>query len=314
MTRFILRRLGFVLLSMLMASAIIFLSTQVIPGDIAAVILGQFATPEAKANLRIELGLDRPLIVQYGDWLSGFVVGDWGESTSMHTPVRELVMTRLYNSAILATVGFAMFVPLGIVLGLIAAIRRNSWVDHTISIGSLMFVGLPEFVTGIILIFVFALTLGWLPAQSPVDFSEGFLANLSMLILPGITVASVSLAYIARMQRSSTVEVLQSDYVRTAFLKGLSFVRVIRKHVLRNSFLPTVTAIALCIGWLVSGLIVTESVFSYPGLGRLLLFGASHRDIPLLQAVSMLVVVLVGLLNLAADLVFAWLNPRITFK
>jgi peptide/nickel transport system permease protein len=177
-----------------------------------------------------------------------------------------------------------------------------------------MFVGLPEFVTGIILIFVFALTLGWLPAQSPVDFSEGFWANVPMLILPGITVSSVSLAYITRMQRSSTVEVLQSDYVRTAFLKGLSFVRVIRKHVLRNSFLPTVTAIALCIGWLVSGLIVTESVFSYPGVGRLLLFGASHRDIPLLQAVSMLVVVLVGLLNLAADLVFAWLNPRITFK
>jgi len=314
LTRFILRRLGFVLLSMLMASAIIFLATQVIPGDIAAVILGQFATPEAKANLRIELGLDRPLIVQYVDWLSGFVVGDWGESTSMHTPVRPLVISRLYNSAILAAVGFVMFVPLGIVLGLIAAIRRNSWVDHTISIGSLMFVGLPEFVTGIILIFVFALTLGWLPAQSPVDFSEGFWANVPMLILPGITVSSVSLAYIARMQRSSTVEVLQSDYVRTAFLKGLSFVRVIRKHVLRNSFLPTVTAIALCVGWLVSGLIVTESVFSYPGLGRLLLFGASHRDIPLLQAVSMLVVVLVGLLNLAADLVFAWLNPRITFK
>lgn len=314
MSRFIVRRLGFVLLSMLMASVIIFAATQVIPGDIASVILGQFATPEAKANLRVELGLNRPLIVQYLDWLWAFVRGDWGMSTSMFAPVREVVLSRLYNSAILAAVGFVMFVPLGIFLGLVAAIRRNSWADHTISIGSLVFVGLPEFVTGIILIYVFSLQLGWLPAQSAVDFSLGFLQEFPMLILPGITISLASLAYVARMTRSSTVAVLEADYVRTAYLKGLSPVRVIAVHVLRNSVLPTVAVIALCIGWLVSGLIVTESVFSYPGLGRLLLFGASHRDLPLLQAVSMLVVVVVGLVNLMADIIYAWLNPRITYR
>jgi len=298
----------------LMASVLIFAATQVMPGDITSVILGQFATPQAMANLRVELGLDRPLVVQYLDWLWGFIRGDWGMSISLYAPVRGIVLGRLYNSAILAAVGFAMFVPLGILLGVVAAIRRNSWVDHSISIGSLMFVGLPEFVTGIVLIYVFALQLGWLPAQSSVDFSKGFLQAFPMLVLPGITISLASLAYVARMTRSSTVTVLEADYVRTAYLKGLSPARVIGVHVLRNSVMPTVAVIALCIGWLVSGLIVTESVFGYPGLGRLLLFGASHRDIPLLQAVSMLVVVVVGIANLMADIIYAWLNPRITYS
>lgn len=314
MIRFIIRRLGFVALSMLMASVIIFAATQVIPGDITAVILGQFATAEAKANLRVELGLNHPLVVQYLDWLWGFIRGDWGRSISLYAPVREVVFTRLYNSAILAAVGFAMFVPLGLLLGVVSAIRRNSWVDHTISIGSLVFVGLPEFVTGIILIYVFALQLGWLPAQSAVDFSHGFWQEFPRLVLPGITVSLASLAYVARMTRSSTVAVLEADYVRTAYLKGLSPARVIGVHVLRNSVMPTVAVIALCIGWLVSGLIVTESVFGYPGLGRVLLFAASHRDIPLLQAVCMLVVVVVGIANLMADIIYAWLNPRITYR
>jgi len=311
---FIVRRLGFVLLSMLMASIIIFAATQVIPGDIASVILGQFATPEAKANLRAELGLNRPLIVQYLDWLWNFIQGDWGVSTGMHVPVRPLVMARLNNTLVLAAVGFAMFVPLGILLGVISAIRRNSWIDHSISISALVFVGLPEFVTGIILIYIFALQLGWLPAQSSVDYSGGILPMVPMLVLPGITVSLLSLAYIARMTRSSTVDVLQSDYVRTAYLKGLSPSRVIRVHVLRNSLMPTVAAIALCVGWLVSGLIVTESVFGYPGLGRLLLFAAQYRDIPVLQAVSMIVVVVVGVVNLLADITYAWLNPRIAYR
>jgi len=209
--RFIIRRLGFVALSMLMASVIIFAATQVIPGDITAVILGQFATAEAKANLRVELGLNHPLVVQYLDWLWGFIRGDWGRSISLYAPVREVVFTRLYNSAILAAVGFAMFVPLGLLLGVVSAIRRNSWVDHTISIGSLVFVGLPEFVTGIILIYVFALQLGWLPAQSAVDFSHGFWQEFPRLVLPGITVSLASLAYVARMTRSSTVAVLEAD-------------------------------------------------------------------------------------------------------
>lgn len=314
MGRFILRRLGFVALTMVVASAIIFAATQVIPGDITSVILGQFATPEAKQNLRVELGLDRPLVVQYLDWLVGFVKGDWGESINSHVPIREIVFQRLGNSLTLAVAGFAMFVPLGILAGIAAALKKNSWVDNTISIGALVFIGLPEFVSGIVLIYVFSFKLGLLPAQSPIDLSLGFWSQWQMLVLPAVTISLTNLAYVTRMTRSSTVQVLETDYVRTAYLKGLSRRTVIGRHVLRNSLLPTVTIIALCIGWLVGGLIVTESVFSYPGIGRLLLFGIERRDIPLIQAVSMLIVVVVGIANLVADVLYAWLNPRISYK
>ena len=314
MGRFILRRLGFVALTMVVASAIIFAATQVIPGDITSVILGQFATPEAKQNLRVELGLNRPLIVQYLDWLFGFVRGDWGESISSHIPIREIIFQRLGNSLTLAAVGFAMFVPLGILSGVVAALKKNSWADNTISIGALVFIGLPEFVSGIVLIYIFSFRLGVLPAQSPIDFSLGFWSQWQMLILPAVTISLTNLAYVTRMTRSSTVQVLEADYVRTAYLKGLPRRTVIGRHVLRNSLLPTVTIIALCIGWLVGGLIVTETVFSYPGIGRLLLFGIEHRDIPLVQAVSMLIVVVVGIANLTADVLYAWLNPRISYS
>ena len=314
MGRFVLRRLGFVALTMLVASAIIFAATQVIPGDITSVILGQFATPEAKQNLRVELGLNRPLVVQYLDWLFGFIRGDWGESISSHVAIRELVFQRLGNSITLAAIGFAMFVPLGILSGVVAALKKNSWGDHTISIGALVFIGLPEFVSGIVLIYIFSFKLGVLPAQSPIDLSLGFWTQWQMLILPAVTISLTNLAYVTRMTRSSTVQVLETDYVRTAYLKGLPRHTVIGRHVLRNSLLPTVTIIALCMGWLVGGLIVTETVFSYPGIGRLLLFGIERRDIPLVQAVSMLIVVVVGIANLVADVLYAWLNPRISYS
>ena len=204
--------------------------------------------------------------------------------------------------------------PLGIVFGLMAGLRRNSWVDNTLSVGSLAFIGLPEFVSGVILIYVFALQLGWLPAQSMVDYSLGFIPNIPMLVLPAITISLTSLAYILRMQRSSTVEVLEMDYVRTANLKGLSARQVLFGHVLRNALLPTVTVVAIGIGWLVGGLIVTETVFSYPGLGRMLLFAIQRRDLPLIQAVAMIIVIIVGLANLAADIIYAYLNPRIAYR
>lgn len=314
MSRFIVRRLGFVLLTMVLASMLIFAATQIIPGDVATMILGRFATEEAKHNLRAELGLNRPLIVQYLSWAWDFIHGDWGRSIATDTAVREVVLERLRNSAILAFCAFIIYVPLGIVLGLIAGLRRNSWVDNTLSIGSLAFIGLPEFVSGVILIYIFSLKLHWLPSQSSVDYSLGFLPNVPMLVLPAITISLTSLAYIIRMQRSSTVEVLEMDYVRTANLKGLSARQVLFGHVLRNALLPTVTVVALGVGWLVGGLIVTETVFSYPGLGRLLLFSIQRRDLPLIQSVAMIIVIIVGLANLCADILYAYLNPRIAYK
>jgi len=313
MVRFILRRSGFVLVSLFVSSLLIFAATQIVPGDVATVILGRYATPEALKNLRTELGLDRPPTAQYLSWLGNYMRGDWGISLSTGSPVMELVLQRLRNSSMLAAVGFLLYVPLGIFLGLIAALRRNRITDQIISVVSLAFVGIPEFVTGVILIAVFALKLGLLPASSAIPPDAGFFEALPHLILPGITVSLASLAYVTRMTRSSTIEVLDTDYVRTAFLKGLSPARVLFVHVLRNALLPTVTVVAIGVGWLIGGLIVTESLFSYPGLGRLLLFAIQRRDLPLIQATTMLIVFIFSFFNLLADVIYAVLNPRIRY-
>jgi peptide/nickel transport system permease protein len=235
-------------------------------------------------------------------------------SLSTGEPVLRLVAARLRNSAMLALVAFIMYVPLGILLGVLSALRRNRLADQLISITSLAFIGLPEFVTGVLLIALFALKLAWLPASSAIVPDSSFLQALPRLILPGITVSLVSLAYITRMTRSGTAEVLSTDYVRSAYLKGLHPARVLLTHVLRNALLPTVTVIAVGIGWLIGGLIVTESLFSYPGLGRLLLFAIQRRDLPLLQAITLLLVVIFSLSNLVADIIYALLNPRIRYN
>jgi peptide/nickel transport system permease protein len=313
MGQFIVRRLGFVVLMVLLSSMIIFAATEVLPGDVASMMLGRFATPQAKEALRQELGLNEPLVVQYTTWLGDFVRGDWGVSVSTRTEIRPLVFERLRASIMLAAVAFAFFVPVGILLGLLAALRRNSWVDQTISVGSLAFIGLPEFVSAVILISIFSIKLGWLPAQSTIDPKSSFVDAFPYLILPAITVALTSLAYVVRMTRSSTVDVLQTDYVRTANLKGLPPRRVLFTHVLRNSLLPTITVVAISVGWLIGGLIITESVFGYPGIGRLLLYAVQRRDIPLIQATVLLVVVIYGISNLLADILYAVLNPRIRY-
>ncbi len=314
MGRFIVRRLGFMVMTVVLASIIIFFATTILPGDVASQILGRFATEEAKSQLRTELGLDKPVVVQYGTWLGNFVRGDWGESPSMNTLVRPIVFERLANSLMLAVVAFVMYVPLGILLGLIAALKKNTWVDQTISVGSLAFIGLPEFVSGLILIAIFAIQLKWFPSQSAIPPGTTFIEALPYLILPAITVALTSLAYVVRMTRSSTVDVLQMDYVRTANLKGIPPRKVLITHVLRNSLLPTVTVVAIGIGWLIGGLIVTESVYGYPGLGRLLLFAITRRDLVLIQSTALLIVLIYVVANLIADILYAVLNPRIRYS
>jgi peptide/nickel transport system permease protein len=277
-------------------------------------VLGREATQQAKDQLRKELGLNRPLVVQYGSWLGNMARGNWGRSISLEQEVRPVALERLRNSAMLALVAFLLYVPLGIFLGVIAAWRRNSPLDQVISAGSLAFVGLPEFVTGVLLIALFSRALGWFPSSSAIAPNTSFGAALPSLILPGLTVSLTSLAYVVRMTRASTIEVLQTDYVRAARLKGLSTANVIFGHVLRNSLLPTVTVVAAGVGWLMGGLIVTESVFGYPGLGRLVLFAIQRRDLPLIQATTLIIVVIFALANLAADIIYALLNPRIRYR
>lgn len=314
MLKFISRRLGFVLATLVLSSLVIFGITQVLPGDVATMIAGRFAAPEQLARLRAELGLDRPLYVQYLDWLWRFATGDWGESLASGQQIQPVVMERLRNSAMLAVVGLLMSVPLAVLLGVAAALKRNTWLDHLISVSSLALVGLPEFVTGLVFIGVFAIGLNLLPASSSIDPGSSFFEALPRLILPGMTVTLVMLAYVVRMTRSSTIEVLRTDYTRTAYLKGLPRHEVLFKHVLRNALLPTVTIVAISIGWLMGGLIVTESVFSYPGLGRLLLYSIERRDLPMIQAITMLVVAIYSLANLLADILYAYLNPRIRLQ
>jgi peptide/nickel transport system permease protein len=311
MTVYLIRRVGFILLTMLLASIVIFAATQLLPGDPASVMLGQFATPEAVANLREELGLNRPVYVQYLDWLTSFVQGDWGESMVSKQPVQPMIMSRLRNSAMLGAVALLFYVPLGILLGVIAALKREKAVDQAISAITMAFVGLPEFVTGLILIAVFALSLKWLPANSSIQPGSTFVEALPYLILPAIAVSLTSLGYVARMTRASTIDVLKADYVRAAELKGLPQGQVLTKHVLRNSLLPTITVVAMGIGFLIGGLIVTEQLFGYPGLGRLLVYGIQRRDLILIQACSMVVVAIFSFANLGADLLYGVLNPRI---
>ncbi len=311
MTQFILRRIGFLALTILVTSLIIFVVTQLLPGDVARAVLGREAGEAALEAFREEQGLNDPLPVQYGRWLVDFVTGDWGESLSTRSSIFPIVMERLRNSLYLTFMTMGIAVPLAILLGVTAGLNEGKFIDDAISTGSLAVVGLPEFVTGLVLIQLFARWLGWLPANSSIEPSASFIESLPMLILPALTATLVLLAYIIRLTRAGVAEELKRPYVRTAALKGLPRRVVIFKHVLRNALLPTITIIAISFGWLISGLIVIENVFNYPGLGRMLVFAIDHHDLPLIQAITMVTVVGFALANLAADIIYAWLNPRI---
>ncbi len=308
------RRLGFMVLTLLLTSMIIFAVTQLLPGDVARVILGREAGEAALQQLRLELGLDQPLVIQYFRWLGNFLSGDWGQSYSTDQPIRALVMERLGNSLMLGGVTLVIALPLAIFLGVVAGFNEDRPIDHIISVGSLSVVGLPEFVTGLLLIQVFAFRFRLLPANSSIQTGAGFFEALPMLILPALTATFVLLAYIVRLTRAGIIEERHKPYVRTAVLKGIPQRDVIVRHVLRNALMPTITVIAISFGWLISGLIVIENVFNYPGLGRLLTFAIDRRDLPLLQAITFATVLGYSVANVIADLLYAYLNPRIRYS
>lgn len=314
MARYIVRRLGFLLLTLLLTSLIIFVITQLLPGDVARAVLGREAGEEALQAFREQYGLNDPLIVQYFRWLGNFVRGDWGISLSTRQEVYPLVMGRVRNSLMLAAVTMAIGVPLSILLGVLAGLNENKTADNVISLASLSVVGLPEFVTGILLIEIFARRLGWFPPNSSIPPEATFREALPMLILPALTATLVLLAYIARLTRAGVIEELKRPYVRTAVLKGLPARTVTVRHVLRNALMPTVTVIAISFGWLIGGLIVIENVFNYPGLGRMLVFAIDRRDLPLMQAVALVTVLGFALANLLADLIYAYLDPRVRLE
>jgi peptide/nickel transport system permease protein len=293
---------------------IVFTITYYLPGDIARVILGREAGAEEVAALRDELGLNDPPAMQYFRWLLHFISGNWGQSFSTQSDVFPLVINRLWNSAMLAGTTLLIALPLSLILGIFAGLNEHKLSDNIISIASLSVVGLPEFVTGLLLIQIFAFKLDWLPANSSIPPGTGYLEALPMLILPALTATLVLIAYIARMTRAGVLKELKKEYVRTANLKGIPHRQVISRHVLRNALLPTITVIAISIGWLIGGLIVIENVFNYPGIGRLLVFAIDRRDYPLIQAIAMITVLFYALANLGADLLYAYLDPRIQLE
>ncbi len=324
MTRYILRRLVFFGITLIFTSVLIFVLTRILPGDVCSIKLGGAEkTPETVAACEEELGLNEPLITQYVEWATNFVQQDWGNSfVGEEDPIFPVIKQRLLNSGRLAILTLAISVPISILLGVIAGLNENKPLDALISIITLSFVSLPEFVTSIFLINFVALkwapTWEWLPDDftiraSATDFdpSMSFSDSLPFLILPAIAATLVLLGYITRLTRAGVIEELKRDYVRTAELKGLPYWKVIFKHVLRNALLPTVTVIAISIGWLMSGLVVVEWIFNYDGVGSYLIFGVEKRDLPRIQAIVMVTVMIFLTVNFIADLLYAYLNPRI---
>jgi peptide/nickel transport system permease protein len=311
MARFIARRVGLALITLVVISILIFVGTQLLPGDVARRVLGPFATQAAVDALNARLGTDRPLLVQYWSWISNAVRGDLGFSISFSRPVTEMLRRALGNSAKLAAVAFVIVVPLSIVGGVVAALRRDKLTDRIITVGGLSATVIPEFVSGIVLILVFAIWLDWLPGTAVAPAGSGFGEQLRHLILPAIPLVLVLFGYIARITRAGVIEALDADYTRTAILKGLPRSTVIRRDVLRNALLPTIAVVASQVGYLIGGLVVVEVLFNYQGIGRLLYDAAQKADFPLLAGGVLVVAVAFQVAMLLADLAYGWLNPRI---
>jgi peptide/nickel transport system permease protein len=313
MSRFLIRRLVLAVATLWVVSLAVFVTSELLPGDVARHILGQSATPDNVAALQQQLGLNQPAPLRYLHWLAGFVTGQWGTSLALRVPLADLVPARLGNSLVLAALALLVTVPISVAAGVLSAMYQDRWIDRAISLIGLSAIAIPEFVSGVFLIVVFSLWLHVMPATATIPTGASPLSVLPNLWLPALSLAVVLFAYLARMTRSSTVQVLASDYVRTAVLKGLPTSQVILRHVLRNALLPTVTIIGAQLGWLVGGLVVVENLFGYPGLGGLLLFAALNKDIPLLETCVMIVAGVYLLANTAADLAYGWLNPRIRY-
>jgi peptide/nickel transport system permease protein len=290
---------------------LVFAASQLLPGDVASNILGPLAPQSAVAQLNHRLGTDRPVVTQYWDWISHFVRGDFGTSLLLNTPVRPAVATALENSLKLALVAFVIVVPLSIIGGVVCALTYGKTPDRIISIVGLSASAVPEFVWSVVLILVFVIWLGWLPLTSVVPPGSSELSQWGHLFLPALPLVLVLFGYISRIARAGTIEALDAEYTRTAYLKGLTRNAVLGRHVLRNSLLPTITVVATQVGYLIGGLAVVETVFNYPGIGYLILQAAKGKDFPMLESSVLTIGVVYLVATIIADLLYALLNPRI---
>jgi peptide/nickel transport system permease protein len=310
MIRFILTRIGLALITLWILSVIVFLLGQVLPSDPGRSVLGPLAAESAVRALDHQLGVDKPLLTQYWNWITHFP----GTSYQYQAPIGPILTSALGRSLKLGLFAFVIVVPLGIIGGVISALNVGKPLDRTITIIGQSALTVPEFVSGIILIVVFAIGLGWLPVSATAPPGSDFLTQLKYLILPAIPLVLVLFGYISRMARAGTVEALASDYARTATLKGLPRGVMIRRHVLRNSLLPTITVIATQTGYLIGGLVVVETLFRYNGIGLLTFNAATQKDFPMLEACVLTIGVFYMVVTLVADIAFSLLNPRIRLR
>lgn len=311
MARFILRRLVLAVFTLFMLSLLVFFATHLLPGDVGKKILGPFADPEAIRQLNRELGTDRPIPVQYVNWLRDAAGGDFGRSLIYDVPVTEKIRPALGLSARLGIFAFFMVVPISIVSGAFAALRRGKVIDRIVTIGGLSAAVIPEFVWAVFFILIFGVKLKWFPVSPTTDVDASIFTQYKGLFLPALCLVMVLFGYIARITRAGVIEALESDYTRTARLKGLPNSTVLRKHVLRNALMPTIAVVANQIAYLLGGLVAVENIFNYQGFGRLLLDSVRQKDYPLLQSGVLLVGVIIIVVNLAADIIYTMLNPRI---
>lgn len=305
------QRVALGILLLFAVSVLIFAGTQILPGDVAQSILGQAATPESLANLREELGLNQPAYVRYFEWLGGVLTGDLGTALSSGQEITRTLMPRLWNTLFLAFWAAIVSVPLAIVLGLLAVRYRNGPIDKAISGFALASTSLPEFFIGYVLIFFFAVTLQWFPSISTVYDSMPLTDKLRAIALPATALVLVVLAHMMRMTRAAILNVMQSAYIETAELKGLSALDIIRKHAFPNAIAPIVNVVMLNLAFLVVGVVVIEVIFVYPGLGQYLVDHVSKRDVPVVQAVGLIFAAVYISLNIIADIAAILANPRL---
>jgi peptide/nickel transport system permease protein len=309
--RLITERILLSLLTLLLVSLIIFLMLEVLPGDVASRILGRDATPETLAALRLRLHLGDPALLRYGRWLGNLLTGHLGNSLVSDRPIADILGPRILNTVLLSLYAFVIYLPLTVIPALAQAVRRDGWLDHCLSVVTLVLLSMPDFLLGTILLVAFVIAVPLLPAMSLVDETSGAGEYLRAMTLPALTLAIVMAVYAARMLRDNLIEVLDSDYVRMAELKGLSAGRVLLRHALPNAVVPTLNVTALNLAYLVGGVVVVEKVFSYPGFGGLLVDALQLRDLPLIEATIMIAASVYIVANLVADLAAILLNPRL---
>ena len=313
MLRHVVRRLLLAIPTLFVVVTIIFLIMRVIPGDPAVAVLGDYATDEAVATLRQQMGLNDPLWQQYVDYMSGLLTGDLGNSLISRAPAWDQIRYVIPYTLELTAAALIVALVLGIPTGVITAVRRNTWVDYIGRVFSLVGLSAPAFYVGLILIYIFAAKAGWFPAIGAGDFSEP-VKNLHSLVLPAITLGLVETAYVARITRSVMLNVLADDYVRTARAKGLMERVVLTRHALRAALIPIVSLIGIFTIGLIGSSVLTEEVFARPGLGKLMVGATKQRDYTLLQAIMVIYSLIIIAVNIVVDLVYTWVDPRVRYE